>query len=101
MKYPTIAASNINNKYCHAKFNLITKIVNKYSNEANQKLKGKVLKCLVTSLSEKDKSKVCGYTENMKLVNIEGSSDLIGKIVDVEITETKSFSLDGKYVEGK
>ncbi len=77
----------------------LNEVVNKYSNEANQKLKGQVLKCLVTSLSEKDKSKVCGYTENMKLVNIEGSSDLIGKIVDVEITETKSFSLDGKYVE--
>ena len=37
----------------------------------------------------------------MKLVNIEGPEDLIGKIVDVEITETKSFSLDGKYVEEK
>ena len=79
----------------------LNEVVNRYSNEANQKLKGKVLKCLVTALSEKDKSKVCGYTENMKLVNIEGPSDLIGKIVDVEITETKSFSLDGKYVEGK
>ena len=79
----------------------LNEVVNKYSNEANQKLKGQVLKCLVTSLSEKDKSKVCGYTENMKLVNIEGPEDLIGKIVDVEITETKSFSLDGKYVEGK
>ena len=32
----------------------------------------------------------------MKLVNIEGSKSLIGKIVDVEITDTKSFSLDGK-----
>ena len=79
----------------------LNEVVNKYSNEANQKLKGKILKCLVTSLSEKDKSKVCGYTENMKLVNIEGPESLIGKIVDVEITETKSFSLDGKYVEGK
>ena len=79
----------------------LNEVVNKYSNEANQKLKGQVLKCLVTALSEKDKSKVCGYTENMKLVNIEGPSDLIGKIVNVEITETKSFSLDGKYVEEK
>ena len=77
----------------------LNEVVNKYSNEANQKLKGQVLKCLVTGLSEKDKTKVCGYTENMKLVNIEGPSDLVGKIVDVEITETKSFSLDGKYVE--
>ena len=74
----------------------LNEVVNKYSNEANKKMMGKTVKCLVTGLSEKDISKVCGYTENMKLVNIEGSKSLIGKIVDVEITDTKSFSLDGK-----
>ena len=74
----------------------LNEVVNKYSNEANKKMMGKTVKCLVTGLSEKDSSKVCGYTENMKLVNIEGSKSLIGKIVDVEITDTKSFSLDGK-----
>ena len=57
----------------------------------------KKVKCLVTGLSDKDDNKVCGYTENMKLVNIEGDKSLIGKIVDVLITDTKSFSLDGKY----
>ena len=35
----------------------------------------------------------------MKLVNIEGPKSLIGKIVNVKITETKSFSLDGEYVK--
>ena len=73
----------------------LNEVVNKYSNEANKKMMGKTVKCLVTSLSDKDKNKVCGYTENMKLVNIEGSKSLIGKIVDVVITDTKSFSLDG------
>ena len=77
----------------------LNEVVNKYSNEANSRMKGSIQKCLVTSLSEKDKNKVCGYTENMKLVNIKGDKSLIGQIVDVKITETKSFSLDGEYLE--
>ena len=77
----------------------LNEVVNKYSNEANKKLEGKTVKCLVTSLSDKDKNKVCGYTENMKLVNIKGDKSLIGKIVNVKITDTKSFSLDGEYTK--
>ena len=50
----------------------LNEIVNKYSNLNNSKLMNKVVKCLVTDVSEKDKNKVCGYTENMKLVNIKG-----------------------------
>ena len=76
----------------------LNEVVNKYSNEANSKMMGSVVKCLVTSLSDKDKNKVCGYTENMKLVNIKGDKSLIGKIVNVKITDTKSFSLDGEYL---
>ena len=77
----------------------LNEIVNKYSNEANKRLEGTIQKCLVTDVSEKDNNKVCGYTENMKLVNIKGPKSLIGKIVDVKITDAKSFSLDGEYVK--
>ncbi len=77
----------------------LNEVVNKYSNEANKKLMNKIVKCLVIGESDKDNTKVCGYTENMKLVNIEGPHSIIGKIVNVEITDTKSFSLDGKYVD--
>ena len=76
----------------------LNEVINKYSNLRNQKLLGKTVKCLVIGESEKDKNKVCGYTENMKLVNIEGPKSLIGSIVSVKITDTKSFSLDGEYV---
>ena len=77
----------------------LNEVVNKYSNEANKRLEGSIQKCLVTDVSEKDKNKVCGYTENMKLVNIKGPKSLIGSIVNVKITDAKSFSLDGEYVE--
>jgi len=77
----------------------LNEVINKYSNAANKKLMDKTVKCLVIGESEKDNTKVCGYTENMKLVNIDGPHSIIGKIVNVKITDTKSFSLDGKYVE--
>ena len=77
----------------------LNEVINKYSNEANAIMNGTVVKCLVTGLSEKDKTKVCGYTENMKLVNIEGPKELIGNIVNVKITDTKSFSMDGVYIK--
>ena len=76
----------------------LNKLVNKYSLENNQKLVGKTVEVLVESISEKDDSKVCGYTDTMKLVNVKGGRDLIGKIVPVKITDAKSFSLDGEVV---
>ncbi len=74
----------------------LNNLVNKYSLESNQKLVGKIVDVLVNGISEKDSSKVYGYTETMKLVNIVGGNDLIGKIVPVKITDAKSFSLDGE-----
>lgn len=77
----------------------LNEIVNKYSNEANQKMVGKIEKCLVTGISEKDSSKYMGYTENMKLVNIISNENIIGQIVNVKIDEAKSFSLNGTKVD--
>ena len=77
----------------------LNEIVNKYSNEANQKMVGKIEKCLVTGISEKDSSKYMGYTENMKLVNIISNENIIGQILNVKIDEAKSFSLNGTKVD--
>ncbi len=77
----------------------LNELINSYSNESNKKMKNKIVKCLVVGISEKDSSKVCGYTENMKLVNIDAKKDSIGKIINVKITDTKSFSLDGVEVK--
>ena len=74
-------------------------LINKYSKESNEKLLNKTVRVLVTGVSEKDDSKVCGYTENMKLVNVEAPKSVINKIINVKITEAKSFSLDGVMTE--
>ena len=36
-----------------------------------------------------------GYTETMKLVNVDCDSEYVGKIVDVLITDVKTWSMEG------
>lgn len=73
-------------------------IINDYSLANNQKYLGKTEKVLIISPSEKGENKVCGYTETMKLVNVSNAKNDLGKIIDVVITDAKSFSLDGEKV---
>ncbi len=77
------------------RLHILNEKINDYSLKSNLKMLGTIQKVLVTGISEKDENKVCGYTENMKLVNVEADKSVIGEIIDVKITEAKSFSLDG------
>ena len=76
----------------------LNELVNKYANMNNRKYLGKVVKVLIEGYGEKD-NKLMGYTDTMKLVNVSGDSKYIGSIVDVEITDIKTWSMDGKIVE--
>jgi len=77
----------------------LNELVNKYSKEANDKYLGKIVPVLIEGLSEKDENMLVGYTDTMKLVNVEGSKDNIGKIVNVEIIDVKTWSMNGKIVD--
>ena len=57
---------------------------------------GKTVKVLINGHSDKGENMYSGYTESMKLVNVKSNEDIIGQIVDVKITDAKSFSLDGE-----
>lgn len=74
----------------------LNSIVNKYANEANQRYKGTCVKVLIEGRGEK--GNLIGYTESLKLVNVDGDDLNIGKIVTVEITDVKTWSMDGKIV---
>lgn len=76
----------------------LNEIINNYSLASNKKMEGKIYKVLVEGDSIKE-NELFGYTETSKLVNFKGDRNLIGKIIDVKITEAKSFSLDGEIVE--
>ena len=74
----------------------LNELINTYSLASNQKLIGKMVKVLITGLSDRDDNLLAGYTEDMKLVNVKGTKESIGKIIPVKITDAKSFSLNGE-----
>ncbi len=59
---------------------------------------GKTIKILVEEISKNNETMLDGRTTSGKLVHFEGNEDLIGKIVDVKITNVKTFTLEGVLV---
>ncbi len=72
----------------------LNELVNEYAKKANDKYLNKTVKVLLEGKSSKG-DMVMGYTDTMKLVNVEAPKSMIGKIVDVKITEIHTFSMDG------
>lgn len=73
--------------------------VNKYYKENNEKLLGKTVPVLIEGDSDKNKNLCAGYTDTMKLVNVKCPKSCIGKIINVKITDAKTWSLDGEIDE--
>ena len=71
-------------------------LVNEYAKKANDKYLNKIVPVLVEGYSEKDSSMLMGYTDTMKLVNVKADPSNIGKIIDVKITDVKTWSMDGE-----
>lgn len=79
----------------------LNELVNKQSAASMKSYRGEVVKVLVEGESKKDPDVLAGYTERNKLVNFKGPKSAIGQIVEVEITETKTWSLNGIMVENR
>ncbi|MDD2625422.1 MAG: tRNA (N6-isopentenyl adenosine(37)-C2)-methylthiotransferase MiaB [Bacilli bacterium] len=76
----------------------LNEIVNKYAREKMDKTVGNIYKVLVESESNKN-GMLMGYTETGKLVNLKGDISLIGKIIDVKIIESRTWSLYGEHIQ--
>jgi len=68
------------------------------ANEISTRMIGTRQTILVNSLSKKSDQEIAGRTENNRVVNVEGPKELIGQLVDVEITEALPNSLRGRLV---
>ena len=73
---------------------ILNDLVNKYSKESNEKLLNKTLSVLIDGKSDKE-GILSGYSRENKLVNVKADLSYIGKIVNVKITDAKTWSLDG------
>jgi tRNA-2-methylthio-N6-dimethylallyladenosine synthase len=64
---------------------------------SNQRL-GTVQRILVEGGSKRDNGELMGRTECNRVVNFAGNPRLIGQLVDVTITETRSYTLRGEVL---
>ena len=64
---------------------------------SNQRL-GTVQRILVEGASKRDNGELMGRTECNRVVNFAGHPRLVGQLVDVKITETRSYTLRGEVL---
>ena len=80
----------------HKRFNRLVEVLNEISAKKNSAYIGRVENVLVEGLSKKNRKVYTGRTDSFKLVNFKSDFDFTGEIVDVRITESKTFSLFGE-----
>ena len=76
----------------------LNELVNECAKENNMKYLNKEVKVLLTDHSDK-LGNLSGYTDTMKLVNVKADDKYLGEIVNVKITDAKTWSLDGVLVD--
>ena len=54
---------------------------------------------LVDGVSKNDETTLSGRCDSSKIVNFKGDKSLIGKYIDVKITEAHTWSLNGEIAE--
>ncbi len=77
----------------------LMEIQNKCSREKNEKLIGEIVEILVEGESKTNPEILSGRTRTNKIVNFVGDKFLIGKLIDVRITEAKTWALFGEVVD--
>ncbi|MBO4990563.1 MAG: tRNA (N6-isopentenyl adenosine(37)-C2)-methylthiotransferase MiaB [Firmicutes bacterium] len=94
-KYPDQVPEEVK----HDRFNRLVETIHEIQGRKAQAYQGRVEKVLVEGLSQRNSKTYTGRTESGKTVNFFGRKELVGQIVDVKITECKTFSLWGEVVE--
>ena len=86
---------------CHQRFDRLVEVLNEISLKKNLAYKGKVYEVIAEGVSRNDDRVISGRTDGFKLVNftsVTPPEKLMGKKVRVEITDSKTFSLEGREV---
>ena len=76
---------------------VLQKTINEQAQAISESMVGSVQRILVERPSTRDDAELAGRTENNRVVNFAGDTALIGKFVDVSITEARPNSLRGEF----
>jgi len=77
----------------------LIKVQNAITCEINSAQVGKIYEVLVEGSSPKDPTRMTGLTQQNKTVNFQGRTDLVGKLVQVRVTEGHLYGFVGEIVE--
>ena len=70
--------------------------IDELERQVNQTMLGRVQRVLVEGVSKKDAQDLAGRTDNNRVVNFLGNPDLIGRFVEVRITQVVRHTLRGE-----
>ena len=91
----------IPDEIAHERFDRLVDVMNRISLEKNMEYKGKTYDVLVEGVSKNADDTYAGRTDGFKLVNFTSDKkpeEIIGTTVSVLITESKTFSLEGREI---
>lgn len=80
------------------RFDRLLELQNSIGREINEKLKGVKTEILVEGPSKNNINTMSGRTRTNKIVNFTGSTDLTGRLVQIMIENTGTWSLEGRLV---
>ncbi|MEO6194052.1 MAG: tRNA (N6-isopentenyl adenosine(37)-C2)-methylthiotransferase MiaB [Thermoanaerobaculia bacterium] len=83
----------------HERLERLQALLNRNARAISEGMLGTVQKVLVEKPSTRDASEFTGRTENMRYVNFAGHSRLVGRFVDVMVTEVMANSLRGRVMD--
>ncbi len=83
----------------HNNFNKLLEVQNEISKRKNDEYVGRIERVLVDGVSKNNDKTLSGRCDSSKIVNFAGDESLVGKYVNVKITEAHTWSLNGELVK--
>lgn len=91
--------NSITDEQKNARFSKLLQVQSGISKEKNEAFVGKTVRVLVEGRSKTDENMLTGRNERGRLVHFAGDDSLIGKFINVEITEAHVYDLIAKITE--
>ncbi len=82
----------------HHNFDRLLEVQNEISKRKNDEYVGRIERVLVDGVSKNDENTLSGRCDSSKIVNFKGDKSLIGKYINVKITQAHTWSLNGEIV---
>ena len=81
------------------RLNFLQETINNLSKDRSKSIIGKKVEILVESVSSKYSNMINGRTTNNKIITVPGDKDLVGKLINVQVTELNNKTLKGEILE--